>query len=321
MPARALARVADVNVATLDDMRRLLRNADEHKMSYDRDGKFASLVELLQAAGSDQAVWSAVLTTCRLVVRGGGVAATGGGGTTTTTTTFEAALSEFLVAVRVLGERLTETKTDAADGDVAMTDAAAAGQKTSSEWAPEATAYEAVRKALIRLGRRINERIPAHTNRVRYVPLHEAAGLLPYTSDGRVLVGRFADGLCPLGGKAEADETPWETAVREFREESSDEFTPVAGSTGTRTLADDWKTLDGGVKTSQTFYPGAYVLFLLPWTGSKRSAERTVAAASRGTMPRSVEWIDLRNSPPSDWRSWGRELVFNAGVRSHVLRT
>ena len=91
------------------------------------------------------------------------------------------------------------------------------------------------------------------------IPKHKAAGILPYTVHNKKLyffVGKSRkDGkITDLGGKIEGNETPKETAVREFYEESS-------GLMGTK------RQLFGKLRTkdlkSQYIVCGSYKIYIV----------------------------------------------------------
>jgi 8-oxo-dGTP pyrophosphatase MutT (NUDIX family) len=54
-----------------------------------------------------------------------------------------------------------------------------------------------------------------------------SAGVLPFF-DNKILLGREERGWSAFSGKSEGDETPLETAVREFQEETANIFADVA---------------------------------------------------------------------------------------------
>ena len=195
------------------------------------------------------------------------------------------------------------------------------------DWTACARSYDAVRKEWQKLGVQLNQQIrthagPAH-DLVRHTPMHDAAGIaLVYK--GRVLMAQFdaTGGWCPIGGKAEGSETPWETARREFREETMDAvLTP-----------DEWKAVDQEAKRTQYVSQGRYMLYLLDW-GSHRDPTQAVQKANqalvsgvgnhnhtttRGRKPTRLDWVLATSSKaePNGWSTWAKQLFLqDVGVQ------
>jgi hypothetical protein len=304
LPAAAVAGSAGgVRGDLLRQMEDLLVRAHEHKIPFDATTPIVSLRTYLQDFKDETGTAIVLLLSiCRALFPG-----VAEGSAQSPPLPLAASMNEFTAVVQTLAGTLDN----------------------ASAWSAKASAFESMRKACNRLGRQLNDGIRASTaagdeerecDLVRCASPHEAAGLLPYDGRGRVLVGRFSEGRMVLGGKAQGTEVAWATARREFEEETKGVFDDHAV---------DWKALDVGVKTSQFYPSGSYMLYLVPIHAmtSRTMAldavcERYAKAPSqggRGKMPLELEWIDLNGvgSRDKNWSSWGKQVVFgDAGVRA-----